>query len=206
MTTHNKRTHYAANQPTQDGDSQYPGDRLLILGTQYAGMIIPNLKLILSVVVPHFLQEIGNLLPILIAIPPAVKFGFGRRAIGACSSISREPSVAAIRSRGSATTCTRTPTTWMTAYSLGPNSSSIWRPGQPDHRGQGDRCPPAFIPLPPGRRLPADWGPDLYQSDDQTRLIRLPINRREAHGLSFLSLSFRAAARTGATTRAGSPG
>ncbi|AHX61992.1 DUF3100 domain-containing protein [Aeromonas media] len=75
------------------------GFSLLILGTQYAGMIIPNLKMILSVGVPLFLQEIGNLLPILIAIPLAVKFGFGRRAIGACSSISREPSVAVIQGR-----------------------------------------------------------------------------------------------------------
>ncbi|MEH8252417.1 DUF3100 domain-containing protein [Aeromonas veronii] len=75
------------------------GFSLLILGTQYAGMIIPNLKMILSVGVPLFLQEIGNLLPILIAIPLAVKFGFGRRAIGACSSISREPSVAVIQGK-----------------------------------------------------------------------------------------------------------
>ena len=74
------------------------GFSLLILGTQYAGMIIPNLKMILSVGVPLFLQEIGNLLPILIAIPLAVKFGFGRRAIGACSSIIREPSAPAPRS------------------------------------------------------------------------------------------------------------
>jgi hypothetical protein len=78
------------------------GFSLLILGTQYAGMIIPNLKMILSVGVPLFLQEIGNLLPILIAIPLAVKFGFGRRAIGACSSISREPSVAVIQEQSSA--------------------------------------------------------------------------------------------------------
>ncbi|MGL4735473.1 MAG: DUF3100 domain-containing protein [Enterovibrio sp.] len=75
------------------------GFSLLILGTQYAGMIIPNLKMILSVGVPLFLQEIGNLLPVLIAIPLAAKFGFGRRAIGACSSISREPSVAVIQGK-----------------------------------------------------------------------------------------------------------
>ncbi|NNN60598.1 DUF3100 domain-containing protein [Vibrio sp. A11] len=75
------------------------GFSLLILGTQYAGMIIPNLKMILSVGLPLLLQELGNLLPILIAVPLAVKFGFGRRAIGACSSISREPSIAVIQNK-----------------------------------------------------------------------------------------------------------
>lgn len=75
------------------------GFSLLILGTQYAGMIIPNLKMILSVGVPLLLQELGNLLPILIAVPLAVKFGFDRRAIGACSSISREPSIAVIQNK-----------------------------------------------------------------------------------------------------------
>lgn len=75
------------------------GFSLLILGTQYAGMIVPNLKMIFSVGIPLFLQELGNLLPIFIAVPLAVKFGFGRRAIGACSSISREPSIAVIQGK-----------------------------------------------------------------------------------------------------------
>lgn len=79
--------------------SKMVGFSLLILGTQYAGMIVPNLEMILSAGIPLFLQEIGNLLPIFIAIPLAVKFGFGRRAIGACSSISREPSVAVIQAK-----------------------------------------------------------------------------------------------------------
>nr|WP_269748123.1 DUF3100 domain-containing protein [Enterovibrio coralii] len=61
---------------------------LLVLGTQYAGMIIPNLEMIIDAGVPLLLQELGNLLPILVAVPLAVKFGFGRKAIGACSSIS----------------------------------------------------------------------------------------------------------------------
>lgn len=72
---------------------------LLVLGTQYAGMVVPNLKLILASGLPLLFQELGNLLPIFIAIPLAVKFGFGRRAIGACSSISREPSIAVIETR-----------------------------------------------------------------------------------------------------------
>lgn len=72
---------------------------LLILGTQYAGMIVPNLDMILKIGVPLLLQEVGNLLPILIAVPLAVKFGLSRRAIGACSSISREPSIAVIQSK-----------------------------------------------------------------------------------------------------------
>lgn len=75
------------------------GFSLLVLGTQYAGMIVPNIKMIFSVGIPLFLQELGNLLPIFIAVPLAVKFGFGRRAIGACSSISREPSIAVIQGK-----------------------------------------------------------------------------------------------------------
>ncbi|SUC05277.1 Protein of uncharacterised function (DUF3100) [Proteus mirabilis] len=55
--------------------------------------------MILSVGIPLFVQELGNLLPVLIAVPLAIKFGFGRRAIGACSSISREPSIAVIQGR-----------------------------------------------------------------------------------------------------------
>ncbi len=72
---------------------------LLVLGTQYAGMIIPNLEMIIDAGVPLLFQELGNLLPILIAIPLAVKFQFGRKAIGACSSISREPSIAVIQGK-----------------------------------------------------------------------------------------------------------
>ncbi|MDX7990719.1 DUF3100 domain-containing protein [Xenorhabdus sp. Reich] len=75
------------------------GISLLVLGTQYAGMIVPNIKMILSVGIPLFIQEIGNLLPIFIAIPLAIKFGFGRRSIGAGSSISREPSIAVIQGK-----------------------------------------------------------------------------------------------------------
>lgn len=75
------------------------GFSLLILGTQYAGMIVPNLDMIIKAGLPLLIQEIGNLLPIFVAIPLAVKFGFGRRAIGACSSISREPSIAVIQAR-----------------------------------------------------------------------------------------------------------
>ncbi|PHM50284.1 DUF3100 domain-containing protein [Xenorhabdus miraniensis] len=75
------------------------GIGLLVLGTQYAGMIVPNIKMILSIGIPLFIQEIGNLLPIFIAIPLAIKFGFGRRAIGAGSSISREPSIAVIQGK-----------------------------------------------------------------------------------------------------------
>lgn len=79
--------------------SKMVGYALLVLGTQYAGMIIPNLEMILNAGIPLLFQELGNLLPIFIAIPIAVKFGFGRNAIGACSSISREPSIAVIQGR-----------------------------------------------------------------------------------------------------------
>lgn len=79
--------------------SKMVGYCLLILGTQYAGMIVPNLEMIVKIGIPLLLQEIGNLLPVLIAVPLAVKFGLSRRAIGACSSISREPSIAVIQSK-----------------------------------------------------------------------------------------------------------
>lgn len=79
--------------------SKMVGFSLLVLGTQYAGMIIPNLDNIITAGVPLLLQEIGNLLPIFVAIPLAVKFGLGRSAIGACSSISREPSIAVIQAK-----------------------------------------------------------------------------------------------------------
>ena len=72
------------------------GIMLTILGTQYAGMIIPNLDNIIEAGLPLIFQELGNLLPIFIAIPLAVKWGLGRQSIGACSSISREPSIAVI--------------------------------------------------------------------------------------------------------------
>ncbi|MBY5947831.1 DUF3100 domain-containing protein [Photobacterium rosenbergii] len=79
--------------------SKMVGFCLLVLGTQYAGMIIPNIDIILDAGIPLIFQELGNLLPILIAIPLAVKFGMGRESIGACSSISREPSIAVIQGK-----------------------------------------------------------------------------------------------------------
>lgn len=79
--------------------SKMVGICLLVLGTQYAGMIIPNLTMILDAGIPLLFQELGNLLPVFIAIPLALKFGMGRKSIGACSSISREPSIAVIQGR-----------------------------------------------------------------------------------------------------------
>ncbi|CDL84966.1 DUF3100 domain-containing protein [Xenorhabdus szentirmaii] len=86
-------------QKEEDFCGKMVGISLLVLGTQYAGMIVPNINMILSIGIPLFIQEIGNLLPIFIAIPLAIKFGFGRRAIGAGSSISREPSIAVIQGK-----------------------------------------------------------------------------------------------------------
>ncbi|PSW08822.1 DUF3100 domain-containing protein [Photobacterium sanctipauli] len=79
--------------------SKMVGFCLLVLGTQYAGMIIPNIDIIIEAGIPLIFQELGNLLPIIIAIPLAVKFGLGRESIGACSSISREPSIAVIQGK-----------------------------------------------------------------------------------------------------------
>lgn len=75
------------------------GIMLTILGTQYAGMIIPNIDKIIDAGLPLIFQELGNLLPVFIAIPIAVKWGLGRQAIGAGSSISREPSIAVIEQK-----------------------------------------------------------------------------------------------------------
>ena len=79
--------------------SKMLGIMLTILGTQYAGMIVPNIDNILNAGLPLIFQELGNLLPIFIAIPLAVKWGLGRQSIGACSSISREPSIAVVESK-----------------------------------------------------------------------------------------------------------
>lgn len=76
--------------------SKMVGICLLVLGTKYAGMIIPNLQLILDAGLPLLFQELGNLLPVFIAVPLAVKLGMGRQSVGAGSSISREPSIAVI--------------------------------------------------------------------------------------------------------------
>lgn len=75
------------------------GFSLLVLGTQYAGMIVPKMEMIIAAGPALIFQELGNLLPIFIAIPLAVKMGLGREAIGAGSSISREPSIAVIESK-----------------------------------------------------------------------------------------------------------
>ena len=42
------------------------------------------------------LQELGNLASVLIAMPLAILLGMRREAVGACSSISREPSLGVI--------------------------------------------------------------------------------------------------------------
>ncbi len=42
------------------------------------------------------LQELGNLASVLVAMPIAILLGMRREAIGACSSISREPSLGVI--------------------------------------------------------------------------------------------------------------
>ena len=80
----------------EDFAAKMVGVSLLVLGTKYAGMIIPNLHFILDAGIPLLLQELGNLLPVFIAVPLAIKLGMGRQAIGAGSSISREPSIAVI--------------------------------------------------------------------------------------------------------------
>ena len=87
------------NQETQQFSVKMVGVFLLLLGTKYAGMIIPNIPLILSSGPILLLEEIGNLFPVIIALPIAIKLGMKRQAIGAATSIDREPSVAVINAK-----------------------------------------------------------------------------------------------------------
>lgn len=66
---------------------------LLPLGVKYGTLVGPNIKAVIDAGPALILQEIGNLGSVLIAMPLALLLGMKREAIGACSSISREPSL-----------------------------------------------------------------------------------------------------------------
>lgn len=69
---------------------------LLPLGVKYGTLVGPNIKAVINAGPALILQEIGNLGSVLIAMPVALLLGMRREAIGACSSISREPSLGVI--------------------------------------------------------------------------------------------------------------
>lgn len=69
---------------------------LLPLGVKYGTLVGPNIKAVINAGPALILQEIGNLGSVFIAMPIALLLGMRREAIGACSSISREPSLGVI--------------------------------------------------------------------------------------------------------------
>lgn len=69
---------------------------LLPLGVKYGTLVGPNVAEVIKAGPALVLQELGNLGSVLIAMPLAVLLGMRRESIGACSSISREPSLGVI--------------------------------------------------------------------------------------------------------------
>ena len=69
------------------------GMGLLILGVKYGTLAGPNIQKILNAGPAFLAQECGHLLSPIIALPLALFLGMKREAVGATSSISREPSL-----------------------------------------------------------------------------------------------------------------
>ena len=69
---------------------------LLPLGVKYGTLVGPNVSEVIKAGPALILQELGNLASVLVAMPLAIFLGMHREAIGACSSISREPSLGVI--------------------------------------------------------------------------------------------------------------
>ena len=72
------------------------GMGLLILGVKYGTLAGPNIQKILNAGPAFLAQECGHLLSPIIALPLALFLGMKREAVGATSSISREPSLGVI--------------------------------------------------------------------------------------------------------------
>lgn len=69
---------------------------LLPLGVKYGTLVGPNIEEVIKAGPALLFQELGNLGSVIIAMPIAIMLGMRREAIGACSSISREPSLGVI--------------------------------------------------------------------------------------------------------------
>lgn len=72
------------------------GIALIMLGIRYGTLVGPNLDKIMTAGWAFLAQEIGHIVAPLIALPLAIMLGMKREAIGAATSISREPSLGVI--------------------------------------------------------------------------------------------------------------
>ncbi|MBC2857158.1 DUF3100 domain-containing protein [Cetobacterium sp. 2A] len=75
---------------------EFVGMALLILGVKYGTLAGPNFQKIIEAGPAFLAQEFGHILSPLIALPLALFLGMKREAVGATSSISREPSLGVI--------------------------------------------------------------------------------------------------------------
>lgn len=75
---------------------EFVGMALLILGVKYGTISGPNISKIIQAGPAFLAQECGHLLAPLLALPLALILGLKREAVGATSSISREPSLGVI--------------------------------------------------------------------------------------------------------------
>lgn len=75
---------------------EFVGLLLLILGVKYGTLAGPNIQKIIEAGPAFLAQEFGHILSPLIALPLALFLGMKREAVGATSSISREPSLGVI--------------------------------------------------------------------------------------------------------------
>ncbi len=69
---------------------------LIMLGIRYGTLVGPNLDKIITAGWAFLAQEVGHIVAPLIALPIAIFMGMNREAIGAATSISREPSLGVI--------------------------------------------------------------------------------------------------------------
>lgn len=72
------------------------GMGLLILGVRYGTLAGPNFQKIISAGPAFLAQEFGHILSPIVALPLALIWGMKREAVGATTSISREPSLGVI--------------------------------------------------------------------------------------------------------------
>lgn len=75
---------------------EFVGMILLILGVKYGTLAGPNFQKIIEAGPAFLAQEFGHILSPIIALPLALYMGMKREAVGATSSISREPSLGVI--------------------------------------------------------------------------------------------------------------
>lgn len=72
------------------------GISLILLGVRYGTLVGPNLDQIVTAGWAFAAQELGHIVAPLVILPIAVFLGMNREAIGAATSISREPSLGVI--------------------------------------------------------------------------------------------------------------